>query len=70
LRGQQDRLARLADARAMLLAGAAKNVTHAIMANGFTEISRFTKEYHALFGELPRDTLKRGRALKETEDDP
>ncbi len=37
------------------------SVTQVAMEMGFTEFGRFAGEYRRLFGELPSETLRRGR---------
>jgi transcriptional regulator GlxA family with amidase domain len=58
---KQRRLARL---RAMLLSGSATSVSTAAICHGFCEFGRLARDYRDMFGELPRDTLARGKQAK------
>lgn len=56
------RKTRLARARQQLLAsGEETNVTDIALANGFTELGRFSARYRQAFGELPSQTLRASR---------
>ncbi|MBX9844454.1 MAG: helix-turn-helix domain-containing protein [Xanthobacteraceae bacterium] len=64
------RKTRLARARQQLLAaGEATNVTGVALANGFTELGRFSAHYRQAFGELPSRTLKTSRTAPDEEVD-
>ena len=55
---------RLHSARQQLSTGAA-SVTDACFSHGFSTPSRFARQYHRLFGELPSQTLRRnGRLIR------
>jgi AraC-like DNA-binding protein len=57
------RKTRLARARQQLLASRDDaNVTDVALANGFTELGRFSGRYRQAFGELPSQTLRASRA--------
>jgi AraC-like DNA-binding protein len=57
------RKTRLARARQQLLASRDDaNVTDVALANGFTELGRFSGQYRQAFGELPSQTLRASRA--------
>ncbi len=49
-------VARLNQARQMLLYGRGRCVTEIALRAGFSHLGRFARDYHALFGERPRDT--------------
>jgi transcriptional regulator GlxA family with amidase domain len=54
---------RLAQARQqLLLSDEQANVTGIALANGFSQLGRFSAQYRAQFGELPSQTLKTARA--------
>ena len=56
------RAARMGCARRMLTSGAAGvQVKNAVEAFGFWHLSRFSRDYRHLFGELPSETLRRAR---------
>ncbi len=58
------RALRLGGARRMLSSGGAGiRVKDAVEAFGFWHLSRFSHDYHALFGELPSETLRRSGGL-------
>jgi len=67
------RKTRLARARQQLLASKeGANVTGIALANGFTELGRFSAQYRKAFGELPSQTLKVSRtpgATAEVDDE-
>jgi AraC-like DNA-binding protein len=63
------RKTRLARTRQQLLAsGEEANVTDIALANGFTELGRFSARYRQAFGELPSETLKASRRATPHED--
>jgi tetratricopeptide (TPR) repeat protein len=63
------RKTRLARARQQLLASREEaNVTDIALANGFTELGRFSARYRQAFGELPSQTLKTSRRPAPTEE--
>jgi AraC-like DNA-binding protein len=63
------RKTRLARARQQLLASREEaNVTDIALANGFTELGRFSARYRQAFGELPSETLKASRRAAPDDD--
>lgn len=63
------RRTRLARARQQLLTSRDEtSVTGIALANGFTELGRFSGQYRKAFGELPSQTLKASRTSGATED--
>jgi AraC-like DNA-binding protein len=63
------RKTRLARARQQLLASREEaNVTDIALANGFTELGRFSARYRQAFGELPSETLKASRRTAPDDD--
>jgi AraC-like DNA-binding protein len=63
------RKTRLARARQQLLASRQDaSVTDVALANGFTELGRFSGQYRQAFGELPSQTLRTSRALGAREE--
>ncbi len=57
-------LRRLYIARNRLRVGRGETVTSIASALGFWDFSRFSKVYRLLFGELPSETLRNGRAVR------
>jgi transcriptional regulator GlxA family with amidase domain len=51
-------------ARATLLAAGTQTVTEVLGRHGFSEFGRFSRDYRALFGERPIDTLNRAKGAR------
>ncbi|WP_119269445.1 helix-turn-helix domain-containing protein [Taklimakanibacter deserti] len=63
------RMMRLQAARQLLLESKEQSVTEIALASGFNQLGRFAARYHAMFGELPSQTLRRARMPDAALDD-
>lgn len=63
------RMMRLQAARQLLLESKEQSVTEIALASGFNQLGRFAARYHAMFGELPLQTLRRARIPETILDD-